>query len=575
MIRSVCGAAGLTAMALAMGGCNVVLGLGDFEDAPGGGGASGTGGGATATTSTSSTGGGMGGTGGAGGAGEGGMPGQGGAGGFAPVCNGGEVVACDYSGDPTTENVGACKAGAKTCADDGSGFGECKGEVTPLDETCADPSDEDCDGHDCARWAHVYGDSSYQSSHAIASDSQGNIYVLGWFQGSLAFVPPGLSSAGASDVFLVKLDPKGNHLWSKQFGDATGQHASDIAIDASDNVIVVGGFEGIINFGGANLTSVGNEDIFVAKLSPAGDHVWSKRLGNSLNDSVAAVAVDQAGNVFLAGGFLGAIDFGTGTVTSAGARDIYVVKLGAANGVTSFTRTAGDSLGQDAVDIAVDSQGNVIVAGDFAGTVNFGAGNLVSDGVRNVFLARYDNAGSLSWAKTFAGPGEEYATSVVVDPSSNAVVLTGTFTSTILLGGATLATAGQSDIFLAKLTSGGNHVWSKGYGSTSGENGPRVAVGTAGQVVMSGRIYGSIDFGGGVLPENQSGAIYLAELTNAGDHVWSKRFNASVGVLDGAVAVDLDGNVLLECQPDGIVDLGTGPLATAGGYDVAIAKLAP
>jgi hypothetical protein len=121
-----------------LGGCAQVLGLGDFTDGEGQGGG-GMGGASTttttATTSTSTT-------------GQGGdtQSGGGGAGGETTLCEPGEVVDCDYSGPARTEGVGDCKAGTKACLEDGSGFGECAGEVLPADEDCVSIGDEDCDG---------------------------------------------------------------------------------------------------------------------------------------------------------------------------------------------------------------------------------------------------------------------------------------------------------------------------------------------------------------------------------------------------------------------------------------------
>jgi hypothetical protein len=95
----------------------------------------GTGAGGSSTTGTTGTGHGGGGGGGA----------TGGAGGGSPGCTPGEVADC-YTGPAGTEGVGACKAGKKTCAPDGAGFGACEGEVLPAPETCLAPGDEDCDG---------------------------------------------------------------------------------------------------------------------------------------------------------------------------------------------------------------------------------------------------------------------------------------------------------------------------------------------------------------------------------------------------------------------------------------------
>src|SRR5437879_717935 len=124
--------------ALLTGGCQLVAGVQDVVPYPADGGSSGQGGGTT-TTATTGVGGETGGTGGS-------------------ACVPGSAVDCMYSGAAATKDVGTCHAGKKVCAKDGSGYGECLGEVTPQAESCAAAEDEDCDGYDCVKWAELFGD---------------------------------------------------------------------------------------------------------------------------------------------------------------------------------------------------------------------------------------------------------------------------------------------------------------------------------------------------------------------------------------------------------------------------------
>ena len=77
-----------------------------------------------------------------------------------------------------------------------------------------------------------------------------------------------LSSAGEGDIFVAKYDSSGNHLSSERFGDTGGDSGIGVAIDGSDNVVITGGFRGMVDFGGGALTSAGERDIFLTKFAP-------------------------------------------------------------------------------------------------------------------------------------------------------------------------------------------------------------------------------------------------------------------------------------------------------------------
>jgi hypothetical protein len=199
-----------------------------------------------------------------------------------------------------------------------------------------------------------------------------------------------LTSAGSGDVFVAKLDVGGAHLWSKRFGDADQQDASSLTVDFAGNVVLTGEFAGTVDFGGAPLTSTGGFDLFVAKLDGAGGHLWSKRFGDGDDQGgTPSIAVDGSGNVFAAGTFHGALNFGGGPLASAGGEDAYLAKMDG-NGAHLWSKRFGDvSDGQVATCLAADASGNVIVGGYFSGTVDFGGGSVVSAGGNDAFVAKF------------------------------------------------------------------------------------------------------------------------------------------------------------------------------------------
>jgi hypothetical protein len=121
----------------------------------------------------------------------------------------------------------------------------------------------------------------------VRADHSGNIIVVGYFRGSVDLGLGTVSSVGGSsmwDIFLAKYTAQGAPLWLKTLGNTRDDVAYSVAIDSKNDIIVTGCFSSTVDFGGTLLTSSGNLNIFVAKYSASGSHVWSKRFGGQGSD---------------------------------------------------------------------------------------------------------------------------------------------------------------------------------------------------------------------------------------------------------------------------------------------------
>ena len=124
-------------------------------------------------------------------------------------------------------------------------------------------------------WAISFGASSSDQGYSVTVDASGNVYTTGSFLGTADFDPgsgtANLTSAGPWDIFIQKLNASGNFVWAKSFGDSSIDGGYSITTDASGNIFTTGHFAGTVDFnpgvGTANLTSAGNYDIFIQKLS--------------------------------------------------------------------------------------------------------------------------------------------------------------------------------------------------------------------------------------------------------------------------------------------------------------------
>lgn len=424
-------------------------------------------------------------------------------------------------------------------------------------------------------WSRTAGAGGTEFGYAVAVDITGNVFVAGSFGSTVNFGGADLTSAGGNDIFIAKYTPTGEHVWSKRFGDVSTDEAQGIAVDATGNVSITGSFGGTVDFGsGTGLISAGGSDIFVARYSPAGGAVFSKRFGSTASDEGVSVAVDASSNVIVTGYFNGTVDFGSGVgLVSAGSSDVFVAKY-SAFGTHQWSKSFGSTGADEAASVTTDASSNVIVTGAFLNTVNFGGANLVSAGANDVFLAKYNSGGTHQWSQRFGSTLNDDAHSVAVDASSS-VVITGDFAGTVNFGGSSLVSAGFSDIFLAKYNSSGVHQWSKRFGDTGGETGYGVATDAAGSVIMTGSFQGSVDFGGGALAGLGGVDIFLAKYNAAGAHQYSRRAGGTSTDEGRGVAVDNDGDAIIIGRFVNTINFGGGIELGNGSTDVCVAKYSP
>jgi hypothetical protein len=501
------------------------------------------------------------------------------------LCTPGATQPC-YDGPAGTEGHGICRAGTQACAADGASWGTCTGEVLPQPENCASGQDQDCDGKvspckGTLRWARSFGDAATQTSGGVAVDGADGAVIVGAFAGAIDFGGGPLTSAGGTDVFVTKLDASsGDHIWSKRFGDAGDQRASAVAVDAAGHVLVTGTFAGSVDFGGGPLVSVTGFDVFVVALDAAGEHVWSKSFATAQYLDASALSVDPSGDVLVTGNFVGTIDFGGGPLTSAGGRDLFVLKLKGSTGQHVWSKRAGDSQYQTGSGVATDSAGNVFLVGDYSGSLDLGDGALtaVDAAAIGAFLAKLDKAGGSAWSKSTSVPGDvhdHYVTNVVVG-SDGAPIMAGYFGGAIDLGHGQISTKANSAVFLAKFDAAGSPVWSGIYGTKGDQGAAGLALDAHGNVILSGGFQGQIDFGGGPVAALGGGDAFLVKLDVHGSHVWSKRFGDDQAQAGIGVSADSASNVILVGNFSGTIDFGGGvQAASAGNSDVFVASFEP
>lgn len=376
---------------------------------------------------------------------------------------------------------------------------------------------------------------------SISLDAQGNIYVTGTFDGTLDFDPgPGtfFVTANTMEIFVLKLDPNGNFIWVKQLGETaagSGQgRGSAILTDQVGNVFIGGTYHGVGDFDpGSSVFNIGTSSaaacVFVTKLDINGNLVWVRTTeGGSFTPDIAMV-LDNSGNVYVTGGFVGITDFdpgpGTYTLTSTSivSTNIFIFRFNS-TGNFNWAKMMNGGPGFGA-SITTDNGGNIYSTGKFAGTVDFdpgaGTAELVYTGTADIYISKLSTAGIYLGSKMLGGNSESEGTGIVADANGN-IYITGTFSSTVDFDPSAstyeLMSSGDADAFVTKIDMVGRLSWAVKMGKTGKARSNAIIIDLSGNVYTTGQFDQASDFDFGpsdfTLSSNGNTDMFIHKITN-------------------------------------------------------------
>lgn len=319
-------------------------------------------------------------------------------------------------------------------------------------------------------YAKSIGSSGNDIGYGIVVDDLGNCYITGFFQGPSDF-NPGSGTAtlspinGNQGIYFAKYDANGNYIYANSISTSIAGLGHGIGIDANGNCYITGTFWGTADFdpdaGTANLYAPSGWNVYLACYDASGDYVFANSICNASGNNNYGIVTDELGNCFLSGSFNSASDFdpgaGIANLTPIGSDDIYFAKYNS-SGNYMFAKSIGSANLDGANDIAIDAAGNCYITGWFQDTVDFNPDtlssvNIISNGVFDIYFAKYDTSGNYVYAKTIGSTGYDNGGGIALDQSGNCY-LTGNFSFTSDfdpgVGISNLTALGNADMFVAK-----------------------------------------------------------------------------------------------------------------------------
>lgn len=358
-------------------------------------------------------------------------------------------------------------------------------------------------------WIATLGGAVLDTTQAIGSvalDAADNIYVVGATESV---------GAGGQDVLVAKYSSSGVLQWQRVLGGANGDSGSGISVSSSGDVYVTG----FVNSGGTKA--------LLAKYNTSGVLQWQRLLGGGVGvgEYGLGVCVTGGGDVYVTGGSYSIVTNG----------DLLLAKYNA-SGVLQWQKTIGGGGTDTGYGIAEDGSGAIYVVGQSG---SLGTGNL------DVYLTKFNSSGGLLWQRSVGGSPSDSGRQVSVDGAGNVYIC----------GLTSSAGAGGDDLLLAKYNTSGTLLWQQVLGGAGADAAIDLAVTTAGDIYLTGYTQPA---GAG------SDNIVVAKYNTSGALQWQRTLSGSGSDVGWGIAIDSTGALVIA---------GSTSSHGAGGTDLLIARL--
>ncbi|MBA4852842.1 SBBP repeat-containing protein [Emticicia sp. BO119] len=362
------------------------------------------------------------------------------------------------------------------------------------------------------------------SAKRLCLDVSGNVMVVGTFSGTVNFSGTSVTATYNLSIFLIKFDNQGIVQWIKQEGGSTGQYhlPTSVTTDNAGNIYMCGYFNSTITFSGTTLNAIGNRDGFFAKYNSAGNMQWAKQFGGSgTNDDAYSITTDGSTYVFVTGDFQKTTSFDATDLTASGGTghwDAFIAKYaitdGALQWVKPITATSNTTTFSIPNDIKADASGNTYITGSFTSQVNFGGTILTAVGLNALFVATYNNAGTLQWVKQAGAPDGNHLVNsygVAIDASKNVYIAVSMYGTMNFDGTTVVPVNSAGDMLVAKYSNTGVFQWEKHTASTVSGNqstSKGIDADASGNIYVIGLFQKDVDFFGTTLTSTATSLVF-------------------------------------------------------------------
>ena len=424
------------------------------------------------------------------------------------------------------------------------------------------------------QWALQIGGPERDRVTDLFVNEEGDIYLTGTFHEQINLGGPVLNGTGPAPLFLARLNYDGTHLWSLKV-DGDFFPGASLVVNPTGTLFLSGIFEGDVDLGDGLLQGDSFE-LFFARYNIDGALFGVQAGGGTGQKQVNGLGLTPEGQATVVGAFNGRIELdNTPLQGTDGGTDFFLATY-QDDGDLLRAVAFGGAAEDHPLDAVLDASGRTYVTGFFSlvqGSIetNLGGGTLQGTD-QEAFLAAYNPSGTHVWSQAFGGPGNETGTTLTAAPDGG-VYLAGTFENTFTLGTSTFQSRGAHDVFLARFDASGTLLWIQQWGGEGNDRVNDLAVAPDGLLYTTGRFEHTAQFGPSAETSAGAADVFLARLNPDGTVLGVSRYGGSAADAGLVLAFDADGNLHLAGTFEGTIDLGFGPLASAGDADIFVAQI--
>lgn len=308
---------------------------------------------------------------------------------------------------------------------------------------------------------------------------------------------------------------------------------------------------------------------------------WAKGLrgiANGMGSITNGIVTDMHGGVYITGSFYGTVDFNSSHLGGAVPNnissnpltfpDVYLAKYDA-DGNNLWAKAYGGAESDNGQTIGMDADGHIYISGTYTGTANFDGVSLQAPEPLGYFFAKFDGEGNCLWAVDLAQTQSSLVVESAYTDNNGNTYLTGFFYGSTLFGDINLVSAGNADIFVAKVNNSGDVLWAKGMGGSSNDRSKGISSDQDGHIYISGSHANNATFCD-ITIEDYAG--FVLKMDQDGNCI--DLFNIGTGAYDVSVSVDSDGHLYVGASFVNQVVVGDQTLTSAGGSDMYVARFA-
>lgn len=423
------------------------------------------------------------------------------------------------------------------------------------------------------QWVKQLGGDSWDRCSGIACDSKNNIYISGSYFNALISSSKSISSSGSQDIFIAKYDENGD-LKSLYSGGGKGADlATSMCITTGDNIVISGEISDSVSFGKHSISTTGKH-LFVSSIDALGTFNWASSISVKGDASLYMSGADSIGNIFVAGVFTGILETGKKRVISNGKKDIFMARLSPTGIIENLFSFGGE---EDDIpgSLSIESSGSVAISGIFGKPFEAGGGKFTSRSkgtMTNSFIAKFNSDFESEWINVLSGDDYSSIRSLKFDAEGN-LFATGIFDSKIYVADTILVSGGFTDGFILKYNSGGMLDWSGVFGSRYYDYVTNLNLDKIGGVFITGSLGDTLEIDSLRLePVTKGDAAMIIQFSSSGKAVWGDCISGNGPNLSDGSVIDSKGNLYLTGTFRNAFEKSTDGLTSSGDQDIFLAK---